>query len=125
MDRLAHRPNATPDFVETTFYGRLLEIFAVKLPGPTDDLNLALRTLNLAAPTTFLLARILPCDGVRGDVPNFFAYNTHVHTAASPEVVDLACLSAVVGRIIRDRFTYVIDRSSAEHPTVFGNAQDR
>lgn len=116
MDGVSHRPNALSQYKDVKFYGRLLEIYEITLPATAE--------LFLEEPYTFLLGRIRPCSTEAGPIPGFPRFNRHIHASAAPEVIDLGTVEAVVGRIEVERWAYIVDRSSGEHPTVFGEVGD-
>ena len=111
---MRHRPKEIPRYRDKSFYGQLLEIFEITLPATPE--------LLLDQPYTFLLARIRPCNTENSPIPRFHRFNCHTHAASAPEVVDLAVLEAVVGRIEVERWSYIVDRSTVEHPAVFADA---
>lgn len=65
--------------------------------------------LNLHTPSTTLLAQIWPCKLLqKSSVEDFPVFAS---MASGPEVVNLNTVQCVVGRVICDGMTYILDRS--------------
>lgn len=109
-----HQRNAVPLYEERIFYGRLLNIYEVPFP-PAPHLHHPNRT-------KYLLARILPCPITPGPVPNTVSYKTSAHERAPIEVVDLGTICAVVGRLLYQGRTYIIDRQDGSTDCVIPDA---
>jgi hypothetical protein len=103
VDREAHRPNRPPVFEEQIFYGRLLNIYEIRFPAAPQ--------LRRNRPEVFVLARVQPCPITNGPIPNSISYLPHAHENASVEVIDIAMISAVVGRFNFEARTYILDRT--------------
>lgn len=99
VDQNANRRNLAPKFVPETFYGQLQHIFVVPMPAAEE--------LGIAEPQTLILASILTCDIEAQNDLDMHYFKQHGRT----EVVDIATIQCLVGRV-RDRDWWtIIDRS--------------
>ena len=106
-----NRRNRNPEFQNRVFYGQLLNMYEIPLPADA--------ALGLTAPVTWILARIKPCPITPGNIPGTISYIPQRHDAAPIEVIDVALISAVVGRMEYDGRVYIIDRTNGEaDPTI-------
>jgi hypothetical protein len=97
VDRHARHRGITPDFEEKTFFGQLLRILVLELQ--------AARQLDLAKPTTIILALIQEVKATLRD--GIYTYKEF----GAEEVVDLKTVQCVVGRV-KDRGMWsIVDRS--------------
>jgi len=99
-----HRRHHNPEFQNQVFYGQLLNIYEIILPAEPQ--------LGLADPVTWLVARIQPCPITPGHIPGTTSYRKHDTTPI--EVIDVALISAVVGRMEYEGRVYIIDRTGGE-----------
>lgn len=104
MDQDAHRPRAPERLKAVSHYGQLERLFAFPLP-PKSILNKKPRS------ETLLLALILEAP--------FKVEETYGHrvvwykgSLGSGEVVDAQTVQCVVGRVLDDKRTWIIDRSA-------------
>lgn len=97
VDRYARQKRRTPEFELQTFFGQLRRVLVLELPSAPR--------LNLATPTTIILALI---KNVKAALTNNVY---HYKELGVDEVVDLATVQCVVGRIWdRDEWA-IVDRS--------------
>ena len=98
VDRYARQKRRTPEFELQNFFGQLQHILVLELPSTPR--------LNLATPTTFILALIKNVKATLMD--NVYYYKE----LGANEVVDLTTVQCVVGRIWdRDEWA-IVDRSN-------------
>ena len=67
--------------------------------------------LSIQQLSDVILARICPCPITNGHIPNSTSYLPYPHENASVEVIDIAMISAVVGRFDFKARTYILDRT--------------
>ena len=108
VDKYTRQARRQPKYELKTFYGQLQHIYAIRLPGPCED-------LRLEAPVTVILATIRNCvvdkadaygHGLSGNLDIRYYSND-----GAIDVVDVTSVQCLVGRI-RDRNKWaIIDRS--------------
>ncbi|KAF8335716.1 uncharacterized protein EI90DRAFT_2969309 [Cantharellus anzutake] len=111
-DANAHRPRAKEDFVRTVYYGRLEYILHCTIPPNPIS--------NNSEPETILFAVITTCDTQGRDATLELTYFKTVTSYI--EIVDLASICAVVGRIrvgTTEPQWAIVDRSGSWARTVF------
>jgi hypothetical protein len=104
VDKYAHHKKKKAVFEQHTFYGQLQHILVCPLPAhkffnPPNTQNLRAETL--------LFAAIRPCRSK----PNTGTGIHHYSNLGSLEVIDLASIQAVVGRVFNQDHWAIIDRS--------------
>lgn len=106
-DLHAHNHSREPEFVGRTYFGQLLRVLVLELPTSPD--------LHINTPKTLILALIQKLNNVE---PQPFANNISSYSDfGALEVVDIATVQAVVGRVhVKDLATgnkrwFIIDRS--------------
>ena len=98
VDRYARQKRRTPEFELQIFFGQLQRVLVLELPSTPR--------LNLATPTTIILASIKNVKATLTD--NVYRYKEF----GVNEVVDLTTVQCVVGRIWdRDEWA-IVDRSN-------------
>jgi hypothetical protein len=108
-----HRGHDQPPQIRQIFYGQLDCILDLELP--------ASRILNLAEPTRFLLAVVIPCStGGRDATCEVTTYSG----TTTPIAIDLRTVECVVGRVQRGNEWGIIDRSGDFARTVFVDPVD-
>jgi len=110
VDRYAHQQHRLPDYEKKTDFGQLQHIFVVHI-SPSAS-------LNLLKPVTIFLAAIKTCE-----VEAFNSLNARYYSKLGPlEVVDMACVQCVVGRVQVGRRWAIIDRSGTLSLLVYDEA---
>ncbi|KZV79110.1 hypothetical protein EXIGLDRAFT_632649 [Exidia glandulosa HHB12029] len=103
VDRFAHRARWESDFETRAFFGQLQRIFVLPLPP--------LPQYAQSESQVILLAEVRQCAGVsqpKADGPYYYNGSLGV-----PEVIDLACIECLIGRV-EDRGQWgIVDRSNA------------
>ncbi|KAJ7017634.1 hypothetical protein C8F04DRAFT_1017428 [Mycena alexandri] len=101
VDANARRARMAPNYIPTTFFGQLQNIFVVKLPAAAE--------LGLETETTLILAAIQKCNVNSRDDLDIHYYQKE----GSVEVVDVSSIQCLVGRMktTDKRFWAIIDRS--------------
>ncbi|CAE6454695.1 unnamed protein product [Rhizoctonia solani] len=103
-DRLAHLPNADPDFFGKSYYGQLKYLFELPLPpksvvNPGDEPKFCILAFILEANTTF-------------DDDYEYEVIWYEGELGSGEVVDARTIQCAIGRIKDGNRWWIIDRSS-------------
>ncbi|EPQ49976.1 hypothetical protein GLOTRDRAFT_67190 [Gloeophyllum trabeum ATCC 11539] len=109
VDKNARRRALTPEFEPCDFYGQLRNIFVLDLPPSRD--------LGLSESTTILLAAV---HSVKIDKPADIDVPFYREEGRT-EVVDLAAVQCVVGRVYDDvrKWWAIIDRSGPLAQPIF------
>ncbi|CCO38136.1 hypothetical protein BN14_12301 [Rhizoctonia solani AG-1 IB] len=102
-DRLAHLPNAKPDFYGKSYYSELKYLFELPLP-PQSVVN------PEAEPRSLILALILEAETT---VDDDYSYKVAWYDGSlgSGEVVDAQTIQCAIGQIKDGNHWWIIDRS--------------
>ncbi|KAG8742494.1 hypothetical protein FRC10_001328 [Ceratobasidium sp. 414] len=108
VDRLAHRRNAPEDLVRKSHYGRVQHIFRLRLPPkvPGNPGNKS---------RTLLLALIYEA---KTKVQSTYDYEVVSYSGelSKGEIVDVATIQCVVGRVFDRNEWWIIDRTENVYP---------
>ncbi|CAE6424114.1 unnamed protein product [Rhizoctonia solani] len=106
VDRLAHRPRATPQLKDQSHYGQLQRVFAIDIPPRTRKIN-----SSQTDDRTLILAFVQEANTERNDSCGYSVV-WYEGNLGSGEVVDANSVQCTVGRIKDDKRWWIIDRSS-------------
>ncbi|KAG9090543.1 hypothetical protein FRC06_000997, partial [Ceratobasidium sp. 370] len=108
VDRLAHRRNAPEDLVRKSHYGQVQHVFRLRLPPkiPGNPGN---------KPRTLLLALVYEA---KTKVQSTYDYEVVSYSGelSKGEVVDVATIQCVVGRVFDQKEWWIIDRTEDLYP---------
>ncbi|KAF6758291.1 hypothetical protein DFP72DRAFT_807899 [Ephemerocybe angulata] len=114
VDKNARKARGKPELVSKTSYGQLNYVFLIKLPPAID--------LGIMDATYIALAAISECDK---PVQHSSGLDIHVYTKLrASEVVDIATVQALVGRVWWRNKWSIFDRSGDLARAVFDEGDD-
>lgn len=112
VDLYARQRRRQPTYEKKTLYGQLQHILVIRLP--------AVSSLNLPRPSVVIMAALGTC--------NEDSFNSlgmpYYSTVGTLNVVDLACVRCVVGRIPVGRRWAIVDRSEAVRDDLEGDGEE-
>ncbi|KZV98588.1 hypothetical protein EXIGLDRAFT_641451 [Exidia glandulosa HHB12029] len=101
-DKYKNRPKRKPEFVRKEYFGQLQYIYILSLP--------ALPKYKQPEPQTLLLACVTDCAGL--SQPNSVGIRYYSGKMGTSQVIDLASIECVIGRVEDRGQVAIIDRSN-------------
>jgi len=100
VDKFTNQPRRKPKFELKTFFGQIQHVILIRMPATQD--------LRLDSPETVILASIKNCPIERhNDLDMHYYRNVDGYT----EIVDIAAIQCLVGRVFDRGWWTIIDRS--------------
>lgn len=98
---------AEEEFIETAFYGQLLDIFHCTIAPSLD--------LETQEPITLLLAHVQPCPTPAGDATReALFYSESAFKRSTTTIINAARLKGAIGRVAVDNKWGIVDRQDVE-----------
>ncbi|KAG8922102.1 hypothetical protein FRC02_012132 [Tulasnella sp. 418] len=121
VDIYAHQTKKKPVFGRKVYYAQLQYLLVVEFTTRVNTEN-----VKIPEPETHVLAYVKPCKmGNKDATVELASFKDGPTGFETPQFIDLNSIDCVVGRVLRDKKWYIIDRSRGVAQTMFIQDGDR